>query len=323
MPYKPDFIGGKIISFPVIADILQPEIALSIDGQTNVFDYTHHSLKMHKTRKFAFYSASNIDGNKWKAIVRKGSFKKDTKQLADSYQLGNELYNAIVANGLRPNDFEQGHLTSFQEVLWGDTEQEIKQAGADTFFFTNCVPQHERLNSGLWRSLEQYILKNETVQYGLKVSVFTGPVLSEKDPWYIEKINGQYIKIPSAFWKVIYYANAKGMNAVGFMMSHKQLLLKEKTVTFDKSEIKSLSLKKAAENHFMDYKYDAVYQVTLDFIQQETGLTFMLNGVNLPYQKEEKKEIVYSRLEIKRSPALAKITLKEPILDFKLKGIIL
>ena len=113
---------------------------------------------------------------------RKGSFKKDTKAIAAEHQFGNELYNAIKANGFRPNDFEQGHLTSFQEVIWGKTPEERKKAADDTFYFTNCVPQHERVNSGLWRSLEQYVLKTQTIHHGLKSKRYYRPPAGRQRP---------------------------------------------------------------------------------------------------------------------------------------------
>ena len=110
-----------------------------------------------------------------KVLERKGNFKKDTKAIADDYELGNELYKAIKATEGRPNDFQQGHLTSFQEVIWGNTAAQRILAANDTFYFTNCVPQHQRLNVGLWRSLEQYVLKTQTIKHELKVTVITGP----------------------------------------------------------------------------------------------------------------------------------------------------
>jgi len=287
-----------------------------------VIDYLRHSVVMNKRRRLAFYSASNIDGNQWKKIDRSGDFKKHDAVIDPKFQLGRELYDAISGTASRPNDFEQGHLTSFQEVLWGFDDEERKQAAADTFFYTNCVPQHERVNSGLWRSLEQYILKTETVQHGLKVSVITGPLLSGKDPWYIEKVEGKFVQIPSVFWKVIYYPNANGLNAVGFMMSHKQLILRDGTVTFDKEAVLAGRARAQAEDFFMDYKYDSIYQVKVEFIQQETGLGFMLDNVLLPFHEDAKRDIIYKRIEVART-ATARPSLAQADLDYKLEGLVL
>jgi endonuclease G len=256
-------------------------------------------------------------------MIRKGNFKKDKKAISAEYQFGNELYNAIKAKGPRPNDFEQGHLTSFQEVIWGKTPAERKKAADDTFYFTNCIPQHERVNSGLWRSLEQYVLKTQTIHHGLKVTVITGPLLSDNDPYYIEKIEGRFVKIPCVFWKIVYYPNQKGLNAVGFMMSHTKLLLQDGTVTFKKEAVRGMAAAQAADDFFMDYKYDSVYQVRVEFIQEKTGLHFMLNKVHLPYQVNTEKDLLYKRIEVLPGRAIAAAKKGEAVLDYTLEGITL
>jgi len=320
MAYDINFITGKPVELPAIKGRLKNKVAPLINGNGYVIDYLHHSVVINKERKFAFFAASNINGQSWEAIERKGSFKKDEKAILAKYQFGKELYDAIRANGFSPNDFEQGHLTSFQEVLWG-TAAERKKAAADTFFYTNCVPQHERVNTGLWRSLEQYVLKTATLKYGLKVNVLTGPLLLNNDPFYIEKVNNAFVKIPCVFWKIIYYPNDKGLNAVGFMMSHKQLLLKDGTVTYDTNTVKKSRTLPTEADLFMDFKYDNVYQVKVEFIQQQTGLKFMLKNVNLPYQTSEKKDLLYKRIEVMRSAAVSSKKMVEQQLDYKLVGI--
>lgn len=324
MAYNPDFINDNHVSLPRIPAARKKEIAPLLNGKGFLIHYYRHSVALNSKRKFAFFSACNISGAEWKNIVRKGTFRKDNA-VAANQQLGDELYGAIQAAGLRPNDFEQGHLTSYQQVLWGKTDGDRRKAANDTFYYTNCVPQHERLNVGLWRSLEQYIIKTQTVQHQLRVTVITGAVLSDNDPFYIEKINGEYVRIPCVFWKVIYYPNNRGLNAVGFMMSHTQLLLQDGTVTFKKSAVReSLTGKKTITgNLFMDYKYDSVYQVRVEFIQEMTGLKFMLKNVHLPYQLKEKKSVLYKRIDIRPGIAFAPAKHKEPPLDYKLKRITL
>ena len=320
MAYNSNFISGFSITLPVIPASQQKDIAPLLRSKGIVINYLRYAVVMNGTRKFAFFSACNINGKQWKSLPRKGTFKTDSLSLVNSYQYGNELYNAIQADGVRPNDFEQGHLTAYQQVLWGKTDQLRRRAANDTFYFTNCVPQHERLNVGLWRSLEQYILKTQTVAHGLKVTVITGPVLSDKDPYYIKQINGQLVKIPCTFWKVIYYPNERGLNAVGFMMSQTQLLLRDGTVTFKKSAVKSLAA--AKDDLFMDYKYDAVYQVKVETIQEKTGLAFMLKNVHLPFQENVKKSILYKRIEVQ--PGIAfKRKQSTNLLDYQLKSITL
>lgn len=321
MAYQTNFINGKPVALPTLPPKKRRDRAPLLNGSGFTIPYRHHSIVMNRKRKFAFFSASNISGKEWRTISRKGVFKKDLHAIDGHYQFGNELYNAIKGSGLRPNDFEQGHLTSFQEVLWGRTAAERRQAADNTFFFTNCVPQHARLNTGLWRSLEQYILRTETVQHGLKVSVITGPVLSDNDPYYIKKINGQPVKIPCVFWKVVYYANKRGLNAVGFMMSHTQLLLQDGTITFQVPGTKKPAITAPRDDLFMNFKYDAVYQVSVAFIQEKTGLHFMLKHVHLPYQQSVKTAVLYKRIQIQ--PAAAFTASMPAPLDYKLTRIAL
>jgi endonuclease G len=316
MPYKSDFIDGFTIELPKI--LQHQDIAPLRSGHGHVIHYHHHSVTMNKKRKQAFFSASNIDGSTWEPIERGGSFTKDTQNLDPRFQLGDELYKAIAAGKGRKNDFDEGHLTSFQEVLWGnDTEKQ--QAGNDTFFFTNCVPQHALLNRGAWKSLEQYITRKGSDEQDARVSVFTGPVLSSNDPFFIKKVNDEFIRIPVAFWKVIYYHHHHHLNAVGFMMSHKELLLDEGTVTYDKEEVQE---RKGIEEEdiFMEFPKASTYQVKVELIQQITRLGFDLAGVSLPYKTDSPREIVYKRIEVERKKGIEDISTEES-LDFELKGL--
>ena len=318
MPYKSDFIEGFTIELPSI--LQQQDVAPLLTGHGHMINYHHHSVAMNKKRKQAFFSASNIDGSSWQPIERAGDFIKDTANLDAAFQLGDELYKAIAAGRGRKNDFDEGHLTSFQEVLWGN-ETDRQKAGNDTFFFTNCVPQHSLLNRGAWKSLEQYITKKGTDDRDDKVSVFTGPVLSTRDPFFIKKVGGEFIRIPVAFWKVIYYHHSNRLNAVGFMMSHKNLLLDEGTVTYDREEVLERGMIEEEEDVFMNFPKATTYQVKVELIQKATKLEFDLKGVNLPFKQDNAKEIVYKRIEVERG--LNEGLELAPELDYDLKGLVL
>lgn len=60
------------------------------------------------------------------------------------------------------------------------------------------------------------------------------------------------------------------------MMSHKQLLLDSGIVTYKKADMHKKRFEKELGDRFMDYKYDEVYQVDVNFIQDQTKLKFML-----------------------------------------------
>ena len=318
--YNRNFIEGFKVPFPRMSKSLSSQKAKTKAGYE--IKYQHHSIIMNRIRKFAFLSASNIDGNTWIPIDRMGHFIKDNLNLSENLQLGTELYDAITSiSGNGKNDFDQGHLTSYQEILWGN-EREKQQAAQDTFYFTNCVPQHSLLNKGAWKSLEQYILKTQTDVHNLMVSVMTGPVLLDDDPFFIYQINGISIRIPCAFWKVIYYKGVHGLTCVGFMMSHKKLLLKAKTVVFDIKEVEPLRMP-SKEDLFMDFKKAGTFQVSVEMIKKICGLGFKTKGVHFPYQGEEALEILYRRIEVFNLRSAKSDLTKEQPMKFELQGLIL
>jgi endonuclease G len=314
MPYNPSFIIGYAIPLPSVSEDLAAPL---LKGSGSVIDYHHHSVVMNRERKFAFFSASNIDGNSWQPISRVGSFNKD-ERIDHSFQFGEELYSAISKTPGKKNDFDEGHLTSFQEVLWGEPD-DMQKAGDDTFYFTNCVPQHALLNRGVWKSLEQYILKKGADQNDVRLSVFTGPVFLPGDPYFTEKIGGQLIRIPCTFWKIIYYKTTRGLQAVGFMMSHKDLLLDEGTVTFDKDQVTEKEL--IQDDVFMLFPEAGTYQVQVEQIEKITRLPFHLKGVHLPFTAGGSRQITFKKIEVVRTKGMDEPGFNNELLDFKLEGI--
>jgi endonuclease G, mitochondrial len=310
MPYNKEFIQGYRIPFP--------EIISTDNHPGDPIHYCHHSILMNAARRFAHLSASNTDGNSWKPIDRSGSFRKDLQLDAD-FQYGEELYDAISGGNGKKNDFDEGHLTSFQEVLWGK-KQESKRAGADTFFYTNCVPQHASLNRGAWRSLEQYLVKKAADPNELKIAVMTGPVLLPDDPYFINTVNGDYVRIPCAFWKIIYYKGARGLQAVGFMMSHLSLLLQAETITYKIRDITERG--ETPADVFMMFPKATTYQVSVDFIENITGLNFFKHGVIFPYKQTDSREVIYKRIDVAAPRGLEEVFLNESELDYDLENLI-
>lgn len=317
--YDSNFITGYKVPFPILPGKLYRQTAKLTGKRGYKIPYSHHSIVMHKMRKLAIFAASNIDGISWMPISRKGRFVKDLINIGAEHQLGSEFYDAISGSKTTgKNDFDQGHLISFQEILWG-SEEDKQAAAKDTFYFTNCVPQHSKLNKGAWKSLEQYITKTQTDDHNLRVCVFTGPVLSKSDPLFIKPVDNEDLQIPGSFWKVIYFKGVNGLTAVGFMMSHKDLIFKDGTVIQPESKFARLQLP-AKELLFMDFIKSSTYQVKVEMIGEITGLTFYLQNVHLPYQKDEPKEIVYKRIEVLRRPSPNKTLVKQS-LDFILTGL--
>ena len=253
--YDENFISNQIVPLPNLNKEQNDDLVLDDKGN-NVIKYINYSLQQSASHKFPFYTATNIDGIQFKKVPRKDSWRLD-KRIPREFQFGNELYT--VAN----SNFDRGHMTKREDVQWGSTFGIANSAANSTFFFTNAVPQHKDLNRVVWRSLEDYILHTEAKRNELRICVFTGPVLSSTNPYFVTPIDGKQIQIPSLFWKVVIFQKEDGdLYRVGFMMSQNKLLQENHIIEELESE----------DELFMQFKDADTYQVNISLIEEFTGL---------------------------------------------------
>ena len=184
-------------------------------------------------------------------------------------------------------------MTRREDVQWGETIDLARKAAYSTFYYTNAVPQHKDLNQEIWKSLEDYILHTETRKKSLKVCVFTGPVLSNDDPEFVTAVNGEKIKLPTIFWKVVIYPGKDGkLHRVGFLMSQKKLLTEDgiiKTVLRAKPG--------AFEESFNQFDDAETYQVNISLIERLTDLK-MPKAVD-SYKDDRSRKLVLEKIEVK------------------------
>lgn len=266
--YRQSFLGKNYyVPLPELSEKLKSKVVRQKKNDSFVVRYARHSIIQHKERKFPILSAAMIDGRKLKKITRttlfpngKDNWKKD-KRIGYNYQWGKELYT------FPDSDFDIGHLTKREDVQWGETYKEAKEHAQMTFYFTNAVPQCSKVNQGIWRKLEDYILKKEIVANNLKCSLFTGAVLKEDDPFFIHEIRGKQLQLPTLFWKVIYYINADAkLCRVGFLVGQKRLLEEANIVLKSRGIIENPL--------FMDFSKADVHQVEVSLIEELTDMTF-------------------------------------------------
>ncbi|MDX2160923.1 MAG: DNA/RNA non-specific endonuclease [bacterium] len=208
--YDPDFLGAEYrIELPQIAREWQKDIAPLKQNGGNVLHYTHFSVMMRKSRRLAFFTAVNIDGNAAVDLPRSEDKWLIDPRMDKRYQAGEDLYAR--------NDLDRGHLVRRLDPVWGER---ARQANDDTFHFSNAAPQHKHLNQRTWLGLEDYILENADV-HDLKVSVFTGPVFRDDDMIYRQKY-----QIPAEFWKVVVMVKNDGSrSATAYLQTQKHLIV--------------------------------------------------------------------------------------------------
>ncbi len=185
--YDPEFLGWPV-PLPGLSPELREQVAPVLDREDGLLHYAHYSVMMHATRRLAIYAVCNIDGGQWRKVPRGRDRWFFDPRLAREHQVGTELYKS--------NKLDQGHLVRRLDPAWGRSFRSAKFASLDTFFYTNCAPQHKDMNRDLWLDLEDYILGNTDV-LDLKVTVFNGPVFRPTDRTYRD------FRIPDAFWKVV------------------------------------------------------------------------------------------------------------------------
>jgi endonuclease G len=179
--------------------------------------YQNFSVVMHKARRFALLTATNIDGASWLDIDRKtgqpaagqaeGDVWYNDTRINASYFIGQSFYSGWS------HLFDRGHLTRRVDPTWGEY---AARANADTFHFTNCTPQHWKFNESIeyWQGIERYVLEKGIFDSGRDkpVTVLQGPVFDDiNDMWADD------VQVPSAFWKVVVWKGAGGLKAVALI----------------------------------------------------------------------------------------------------------
>jgi endonuclease G len=240
--YKANFLGaGKFsVPLPQIPGALKSKIATLIgNSRQSELKYFNYSVVMHKDRKLAFFSCVNIDGGKQQDVgKREGDRWLRDPRIADEVQIGDEFYRkqSTLEADRTANPFDRGHLVRRLDATWGDTVDEAKEHGDDSFHFTNCSPQFFSFNQGkqLWAGLEDYtrdvLLKDEEKGIVMNGPVFDGPDADEADlpdpagkPHPDPSFGG--VRIPKYFWKILITRDDDGLKAAAFLMSQRNLIM--------------------------------------------------------------------------------------------------
>jgi endonuclease G, mitochondrial len=240
--YDPAFLPGAEVPVPGASDAVTTDYAATKTGD-HVRNYTHFSLAMSTSRKFARWVAWNIDGSAISKLSRKGlSFRLDQDAYEPGEQVGKDLYS--------DNRLDQGHIARRGDVIWGPPD-EAKQANYDSFYFTNITPQMDTFNQegrhGLWGELEDAIFADVDVDH-LRISLIGGPIFTDTDFPY------RGVLVPRSFFKVVAYVESGALRAKAFVLTQDDLE-------------KNLEAVLALD----EFK---VYQLPLGDLETRTGLTF-------------------------------------------------
>jgi endonuclease G, mitochondrial len=241
--YNVDFLGTTV-PLPELNEEQRRNAAknsMALAGEDNsVLPYHHFSIVMNRRRQLAYYTAVNIDGTQARKPVRSGDKWYFDPRIADSEQIGEDLY--------KRNQLDRGHLVRRLDPAWGSINEALA-ANNDTFHFTNCSPQHAGFNQNneTWLGIENYLL-NAAQADRKKVTIFTGPVLTEDDPLY------RGVRLPLYFWKIaIFFKSKTELSITAYLLDQKELI---------------------GDSVGLERFDPQVFQVTIDEIMGRTGLNF-------------------------------------------------
>jgi endonuclease G len=254
--YDPDFLDISVplptLSSTMKANSVEVPTEFRVNGDKHVLAYHHYSLTMNRKRRFAWYSAANVDGKRRPALPERTDDEwfidpRIDDPEAPQFQLGEALYAA--------KQTDRGHLTRYLDVAWG-TKKEALKALADTFHFTNACLQLSGFNrtQARWQGIEQFLLERKAKKDKMRISVMTGPIFRQNDPKYQNEFMDAPVRIPLEFWKVCALIRDDGtLSATAFILSQ--------------DDITSLPGFEA----FLDV---TEVQTTIKHVEQRTGLKF-------------------------------------------------
>lgn len=260
--YDRDFLSVRIDLDQVIAPLRAlGQVAPLIEGG-EILKYSHYSAVIHKGRKFPILTAVNVDGARLiHPGERKNTWRRDAR-IADQYQPAGNFYEKN--KGTDPVQFSRGHQVRLLDPCWGDDKAEAAANAEETFHYTNAAPQVQGYNDIDWGNLEDYLL-NKAQLTEQRLTIFTGPIYRDDDPWYGHGREDGPWQIPLSFWKIaVLQKSPTAAKAAAFIVGQTQYVqaLYEAKVF---SGLKPYTLDEMRSRHI---------QTTVAAIQAETGLDF-------------------------------------------------
>lgn len=136
-------------------------------------------------------------------LERPASFRTDVRTTA-----------RVTTSEYVRSGYDRGHLAPNYaiSVCYGEEAQK------ETFLLSNIVPQLHPLNAGLWKDLEQRVVRRYVERYGT-VWVQVGPVYADPPAKKVGRL-----PVPEAFWMVIseYERDQQGVRAIAYLVPHEE-----------------------------------------------------------------------------------------------------
>lgn len=186
------------ISYPDAGDEIRMELPSSSKADC-LIEYNGYTVSYDETSRIPVWVAYELTAEESNGTIgRSGKyFRPDEK--AKVIQADNYDY--------RGSGWSRGHMAPAGDFKWDDG------AMWDTFYYTNCCPQDEKLNNGSWNVLENKV-RTWARQFG-SVFVVTGPIVGQNQAG---KIGAHSIVVPDAFFKAVLVYSDEAYHGIAFVM---------------------------------------------------------------------------------------------------------
>ncbi len=205
--YDSDFLSVPLPLDAIYAKLAEQGVAAPLlDASGHELRYFHYSSVIHAERRFPLITAVNIDGLKLQPVTRENKWRPDPR-IDAKYQSDDEFYSSSDKKAPERVYFSRGHMVRLLDPCWSDARDAAGKAAdarrgmQDTFHFTNAAPQVQAYNDVDWGDLEDYVLDRAQISEK-RVTVFTGPIYRDNDPFYGKARKGGPWRVPLSFWKI-------------------------------------------------------------------------------------------------------------------------
>jgi endonuclease G, mitochondrial len=225
--YDDQFLGVEV----PLPNVVDESLVSRLDDGSYVLPYEHFSIVINKMRRLALFTASNVDADPQRKRPEPGRDysrrgltglgpNDQEKWFTDPripavHQLPDRFFTKDRAS------FDKGHIVRREDVVWGDSFDELRRANGDTFHVTNCSPQVADLNrsnkKGVWGELENLVLKQAATE---RYCILAGPVLRADDRIFrgVDDEGTVHIAIPRQFWKIVVARSDNALQTFAFLL---------------------------------------------------------------------------------------------------------
>jgi endonuclease G len=195
--------AASCISYPDQGAEIRFELP-SYTNEASIIEYSGYTVSYDETNRIPVWVAYELTRDEANGTIgRSGkTFRPDDR--AKVIQADNYDY--------RGSGWSRGHMAPAGDFKWDD------QAMWDTFYYTNCCPQDEKLNNGSWNVLENKV-RIWAREFG-SVYVVTGPIIGQNQGG---KIGPHGVVVPDAFFKAVLVYSDETYHGIAFVMNNNSI----------------------------------------------------------------------------------------------------